>query len=208
MIATPGIERLESGVVGSPPAAENPPPNPFAIRPQSLHYEGNGGWIYPSFAKPYAIGGPWASFPRPYPFTSTPEHPYPPDDPYGPYAPLPFRNNTPPAPADKGVIQVFLPSAEADVYLNGQKTRGIGTTRRLLTGLMPPGGEFQYWVTASYLENGEKVTKYRKVEVGAGEYTVADFLRQPLFDTFHLPPGPVDTNQLVPPTPTAGKYWP
>ena len=106
------------------------------------------------------------------------------------------------------MIAIYLPVADADVYINGQKARGIGDIRYVLTGLMPPGGWYQYWVKASYPEYGQQVSEYRKVEVGPGEITVADFLRQPRRNSINLPSGPLDNNELVPPTPTAGKNWP
>jgi uncharacterized protein (TIGR03000 family) len=195
------------------PSVPRPPATPTELAPPprylpDLYYEGDTGWLYPGYSRPYVPGGPWTSFRLSLPFTSTPERPYPLNDPFGPFTALPFRNHVPAAPQDRGVIVVYLPVTDADVYLNGQNTRGTGRTRHLLTGLMPPNGVYQYYVTASYQDNGERVTHYRKVDVGAGEHTVADFLRQPLFNDFKLPPGPLDPNQLVPPTPTAGKYWP
>ena len=56
----------------------------------------------------------------------------------------------------------------------------------------------QYWVTATFKENGESVTKYRKVDVGAGEYIVADFTRPVEENPIKLPAGPVDPNTVVP----------
>ena len=59
----------------------------------------------------------------------TPAQPYPPGYLTDPYLPLPAANVTPNAPLTQGVIHVFLPTADAAVYLNGQKMRGTGTER-------------------------------------------------------------------------------
>jgi hypothetical protein len=48
-------------------------------------------------------------------------------------------------------------------------------------------------------QNGETVTQYRKVDVGAGEYTVADFTRPPEENPITLPAGPVNQSEVVPP---------
>ena len=56
-------------------------------------------------------------------------------------------------------------------------------------------------MTATFQQNGESVTQYRKAIVGAGEYTVADFTRPPEANPIRLPAGPVDPGSVVPPTP-------
>ena len=67
--------------------------------------------------------------PLPGPWVSTAAHPYPPGYIVGPYAPMPFSNYNPRSPRDKGTIEVFLPVANARVYLNGELTRGTGMTQ-------------------------------------------------------------------------------
>lgn len=120
----------------------------------------------------------------------------------GPFAPLPGQNTNPNAPTAQGVIHVFLPTSDAVVYINGQQLRAKkGKDRKFTTPVLPTNREFQYWVTASFNRNGESVTEYRKVDVGAGEYTVADFTRPPEENPIKLPPGPVDPNSVVPPVP-------
>ena len=57
--------------------------------------------------------------------------------------------------------------------------RGAGKDRKYTTPVLASNQEYQYWVTATFPQNGESVTQYRKVYVGAGEYTVADFTRPP-----------------------------
>ena len=114
----------------------------------------------------------------------------------GPFTAMPFENTDPKAPQHKGVIYVFLPVDKADLYLNGQKMHvGAGKTRGLVTPLLPPNREYQYYVTMEYTRNGETIREYRKLDLGADEYVVADFTRPPLDNPVTLPAGPVDPNQ-------------
>jgi uncharacterized protein (TIGR03000 family) len=131
-------------------------------------------------------------------FTPTQSNPYPQGYLYGPYAPTGFQNFNPSAPSAQGVIHVFLPSKNAVVYLNGQKMRGTGKDRKFTTPMLPANQSFQYWVTATFDENGESTTHYRKVDVGAGEYTVADFTRPPEANPVKLPTGPVNQSEAYP----------
>jgi uncharacterized protein (TIGR03000 family) len=119
---------------------------------------------------------------------------------------LPFQNTAPAAPPDEGVVHVFLPVAKADVYLNGQKMKGTGSDRKFTTPPLQPNREFQYWITARFERDGQPVTDHRKLFLGAGEYSVADFTKpagalpyNPLTNTsVRMPAGPVDPNDVVP----------
>jgi uncharacterized protein (TIGR03000 family) len=84
------------------------------------------------------------------------------------------------------------------VYLNGQKMRGEGKDRKFTTPVLQSNKEYQYWVTATFKQNGESVTQYRKVVLGAGDYNVADFTRPPEENPIRLPAGPVDPNTVAP----------
>ena len=79
-----------------------------------------------------------------------------------------------------------------------RQQRGSGKDRRLTTPVLPLNREFQYYVTAVFKRGGESVTEYRKVDVGAGEYVVADFTRPPEENPIKLPAGPVDPNSVAP----------
>jgi len=189
--------------------AESPPatPTPSTARqaPPQIHYHFHYHapstlWRYPGYDDRFVPGGPLTSFPLPGPWVPpTAAHPYPPGYLVGPFAPLAFENTNPRAPQDKGTIEVFLPVANAEVYLNGHEMRGTGKTRKFTTPLLPLDEEFQYYVTATYKRKGETISDYRKVDVGAGEYTVADFTRPPLDNPIKLRSGPVDLNEAVRP---------
>ena len=202
------VAAATTALSAGPPAAvttndstrgQSPPPYHYHVH---YHFDAPPSWMYPSYHAPIVPGGPLTSFTLPGPWIPpTATQPYPPGYLVGPFTPLPFRDRNPQAPADKGIIEVFLPDGNADVYLNGQKMLGTGKTRKFTTPLLPLSTEYQYYVTASYKANGEMVTQYRKVEVGAGEYTVADFTRPALDNPTRLPSGPVDPNLAVPQPP-------
>lgn len=162
--------------------SESPPPAP----PEPAFYA-PPAWTYPGQQVP--LSGPWIS---------TAAHPYPPGYIIGPYSSLPFTNYNPRGPQDKGVIEVFVPVANARVYLNGQETRGGGTMRVFTTPPLRLSGEFQYYVTATYESQGHTISELRKVHVGAGEYNVADFNTPALDNPADMPSGPVDQNQVYP----------
>jgi uncharacterized protein (TIGR03000 family) len=190
---------------GSPaPAAAVPPANSSA---QTVHYHYHyhyhpqmASLQYPSYsANPYYGIAPNTSYALPPAgFTSTQANPYPQGYIPGPFAPTGFQNFNPSAPSAQGVIHVFLPTKDAIVCLNGQQMRGKGKDRKFTTPILPANQSFQYWVTATFDQNGESVTQYRKVDVGAGEYTVADFTRPPEANPVRLPAGPVNQSEAVP----------
>ena len=43
--------------------------------------------------------------------------------------------------------------------------RGKGKDRKFTTPVLPSNTEYQYWVTATFDQNGESATQYRKVIV-------------------------------------------
>lgn len=135
---------------------------------------------------------PWSN-PGSRPFVPTQAHPYPPSYVPGYYAPPPFPNHDPAASPSRGVIHVFLPAKNSLLYLNGVLLRGdTGKDRKINTPILPANQDYQYIVTASFQRDGENVTEYRKVVVGAGEYAVADFTRPAQPDPIKLRQGPID----------------
>jgi uncharacterized protein (TIGR03000 family) len=175
--------------------------------PQTVHYHYHyhyhapmaSAWYPPYYANSYNGLAPNASYALPpTAFSPTPSNPFPTGYVPGPFVPTGFQNTNASAPSAQGTIHVFLPTKDATVFLNGQKMRGQGKDRKYTTPILPPNQEYRYWVTATFDQNGETVTQYRKVEVGAGEYTVADFTRPPEENPISLPAGPVNQNEAVP----------
>ncbi len=112
-----------------------------------------------------------------------------------PYAPLP-------TPTGRGVsygtIHVFLPVAEAALYLNGQIRPGTGKDRIIKTPPLPMNKDYQYILTARLIEDGEPTTAYRKVILGAGDYQVADFTKPAMESPARFPSGPVGPASMDP----------
>jgi uncharacterized protein (TIGR03000 family) len=180
--------------------------------PQTVHYHyhfhqhnypSTASLMYPNYANPYTTGTLNSSYPLPpTAFTPTQAQPYAPGYIPGPFAPLGFQNLATGAPPAQGVIHIFLPTSDALVYINGQQLRAKkGKDRKFTTPVLPSNREFQYWVTATFSQDGESSTQYRKAIVGAGEYNVVDFTRPPEANPIQLPAGPVDPNSVVPPVP-------
>lgn len=191
-------------IAATPQAGTVPTPQEAETATISPHIPLAAFYYYPPPVQPSWYHGPAAPaapatpFPMSTPWTvATPSHPYPPGHVQGAYTSLSFVNYNPLADPAKGAIDVFLPATGATVYLNGQEMLGSGKVRVFTTPVLPMNREYQYFVTATYAENGHFVTKYRRVDVGAGEYGVADFLRPALDDPIKLPAGLVDENQVA-----------
>lgn len=200
-----GLGLATAGAFSQEEESAAPPKAPANAAAPQIHYHYHThihslpSWMYPGYSGGFTPGRALTSFPQsssvPPP---TAANPNPAGYVPGPYAPLPFANRDPRAPADEGVIHVFLPVADAVVYLNGQKMRGSGKDRQFTTPILPAGQTYQYYVTAKYKQDGQPVTEYRKVVLVAGSYEVADFTRPSLYDPGRFPTGPVDPNDVVP----------
>jgi uncharacterized protein (TIGR03000 family) len=130
-----------------------------------------GGGYYPYY------GGSYSTYPDYYPGG------------VGGYAyletPVPYRSFYPPpatdvptnAPADnKAHIRLMVP-AEAEVWIEGDKTSQSGTMREFVSPPLAPDNNYTYEIRAQWMENGKPVDQTRKVTVRAGALTVVDFTR-------------------------------
>jgi uncharacterized protein (TIGR03000 family) len=166
-------------------------------------------WMYPGYTYPYVHGGPNPSFQIQRYATPTAEQPYPPEYLTTAVAPPPLLEDTVDLRTSYGIIHVFVPVADAVVYLNGQEVPGSGTHRRIRTPLLSLDNSYRYYATATYDKDGQKQTEYRQLVVGAGEYTVADFTRPALIvhSAPRLPAGPVDVNWISQTTTPLRSTW-
>lgn len=74
-------------------------------------------------------------------------------------------------------LNVMLPTAEANVLINGKPTTTMGTNRTYETPELTPGSRFSYTITASWQQGGQTVTREMPVTVMAGATSVVDFTR-------------------------------
>jgi len=187
---------MTNGVLSAPPATPTTVPAARPHPPGELHYHFHTHYhasthpLVPSAYQATAL----------YPQTQARDaviNAYAPASGAWPYAPLP-QINTDPRAATYGTIHVFLPVANAELYLNGQKTKGTGKDRVLKTPPLPINREYQYVLTSRFKQGKETETQYRKVFVGAGDYTVADFTKPQPAEPTRLPSGPVGTDTIDP----------
>jgi uncharacterized protein (TIGR03000 family) len=127
----------------------------------------------------YGRGYGWADYPgrvpcpylfNPYPGSlkfNRPLHPQPagpevsPDDPAL-------------QPSDVARLEVRVP-AQAEVLLDGSKTKQTGTTRTFVSSPMAPGQEYSYEVRARWTQGGREVEEARNVTLRAGSQVTVEF---------------------------------
>jgi uncharacterized protein (TIGR03000 family) len=118
-----------------------------------------------------------------YPFRPYPYPVYPPAVVVPQVVPVPVPQGVPTGdPAQdarpaRGMIQVLLPDAKAEVALDGKLIPGLGMKRWLNTPSPVTGQEDRCEVTASWWKDGRSVTETRTVQVAAGKYGFVDFTR-------------------------------
>lgn len=87
-----------------------------------------------------------------------------------------YRVPTPDAPAGTVLLNVRTP-AQAQVWIEGDKTQQSGQFRQFVSPPLEQGKTYSYQVKAEWTENGRKITRNRKVMVHAGEAIDIDLLR-------------------------------
>lgn len=80
-----------------------------------------------------------------------------------------------PRPADRGVLEVMLPSPNAVVSLDGVKVVGAGEIRALVTPVIETEHTYLYRVVATWFKDGKLTTEVREGPILPGELIVIDF---------------------------------
>ncbi|GBD34947.1 hypothetical protein HRbin36_00051 [bacterium HR36] len=87
----------------------------------------------------------------------------------------------PPRPLVDGArfaeIEVVLPTANAQVFVEDYEVRSGGTRRLLQSPPLSPNKSYEYTITASWKSNGEVVRQTRWVTVQAGSRVTVDFTK-------------------------------
>jgi uncharacterized protein (TIGR03000 family) len=88
----------------------------------------------------------------------------------------------PPAPpgtpeASQVMIEVRVPAMDADISIGGEKTMQKGMIRRYVSPPITPGRTYTYDINARWLENGREITRYRTLQVQAGQRLGIDLTR-------------------------------
>jgi len=98
------------------------------------------------------------------------------------YEQTPIPVDTTPAPAVNmavATVKLVLPEANATVWFDGQTIAGTGLQRQFNTPLLESGYHYTYTVKGSWMQDGERITVERQVQVSPGETTLVDFTRPP-----------------------------
>ncbi len=72
-------------------------------------------------------------------------------------------------------LRVYLPADDAQLSVDGVRTKQTGGTRLFETPALEAGRKFSYTLRAEWNANGKSQTRVRKAEVEAGHMTVVDF---------------------------------
>jgi len=73
-------------------------------------------------------------------------------------------------------VEIHLPDANAEVWLEGRKMPSNGSATRVYASPpLEPGKSYTYHVTAAWFQNGKVVKEERSVPVTAGATQVVDF---------------------------------
>jgi uncharacterized protein (TIGR03000 family) len=127
-----------------------------------------GGWGYPYYGGYY---GPSYGYYEPYAY-STPYYVTPS---YSTYQSYP-SGATASSPADNtAMVEVTLPSPAAQVRFNGKMTNQTGTQRLFVTPPLTPGQTYTYEITATWMVNGQPVTRTQQVRVEANKQATVNF---------------------------------
>jgi uncharacterized protein (TIGR03000 family) len=137
--------------------------------------------FFPCFSSPtsFASAGP-AFAAGPYLYSAVPaEHQFLyPSEPPAPGLPS-AENTAAPERTAVALIDVRLPVAGAEVWIDGKKTTQTGDVRFFESPPLAAGRQYVYEVRASWTVDGEEVTKTRRVTVRAGDRAVVDFTVPP-----------------------------
>ncbi len=77
------------------------------------------------------------------------------------------------------VMEVHLPTPDAQLWVEGQKTTHTGKWRWYISPPLIAGDRYLYNFRASWYENGQEVIQNRQVPVRAGQGIVVDFTGRP-----------------------------
>jgi uncharacterized protein (TIGR03000 family) len=130
-------------------------------------YGGYGYYPYGGFGRglfgggyPYYGGRYYGGYYDNYPYGYTPDY-------GGPSYSAPTANAAA-IPDNAALIDVRVP-ANAEVFIDDQKTKQSGPMREFVTPSLNPGQEYSYDIRARWMENGQEVVRDRKVTFHAGD---------------------------------------
>jgi uncharacterized protein (TIGR03000 family) len=84
---------------------------------------------------------------------------------------------------NRAFLNVRLPSSDAEVWIEGDKTRSTGMLREYMSPTLDPDKRYSYEIKARWMENGKEVTRTKKVSVRVNAPTLVDFTTADRGDT-------------------------
>jgi len=151
---------------------------------------GYGGYGYPYGG--YGYGGGYG-----YPYGGTTVQYVQPVQTVYEQTPVPVEVDVTPVPAQSAAnmaiatVKLVVPEANASIWFDGQRIEGTGLQRQFNTPLLESGYHYTYSVKGSWMQDGERITVERQVQVTPGQTIVVDFTRPPGDGNLpNLPPMP------------------
>jgi uncharacterized protein (TIGR03000 family) len=84
-------------------------------------------------------------------------------------------SNAPLASAAAATIHVLVPDPNASVYFEDTLTKQTGTDRAYVTPTLPMNGSYVYTIRATWMENGQMMSRSKEVAIHAGSDATVDF---------------------------------
>lgn len=140
-------------------------------------YYGGYGYGYPSYYSPYlyptyGYGGIVSNgAPSGSQSVASNSYYYPQSSNSYYYPPIAANSPTP------ATLRVTLPDPQATVIFDGYKTTSTGSERYFHTPDLTPGGTYQYHLQVSWMQDGQKMTQEKTVQVTPGQTTDVVFDR-------------------------------
>jgi uncharacterized protein (TIGR03000 family) len=76
---------------------------------------------------------------------------------------------------NRAFLNVRVPSRDAEVWIEGEKTREMGTRREFMSPVLDPEKRYSYEIKARWREDGREVTRTKTVSVRPNAPTLVDF---------------------------------
>ncbi len=132
-------------------------------------YYGWGGWglgYYPYYYGNYGTGYYYPSYYSDYSY-----YPYDSSDYYGAAPADTYQSYYPVAPQAPNAarINVWVPTADAKVWIDGSPTQQTGTYRTFESPALTPGSSYSYTIKGQWVQDGKTVERSQTVHFKAGE---------------------------------------
>src|SRR6267378_3927291 len=95
--------------------------------------------------------------------------------PSGSVKPVAYESPAAGGPSTSVVLKFLLPTADAELWVEGNKVDSTGRVRQYVSPPLEPGVKYAYTVEARWLQEGRKMSQTREVPVSAGDRNSVDF---------------------------------